>query len=273
MQLPRHPQRLEVRDRPARGQVPEVRLGEPEHRRQLGDRLLLHLARHRPAVERVVVRVDQHRGDVAGGRDRVRRLEHLARRSAGGRTGSCRPSGARTPPTRRPSASGSTAGGAGRSPQRDSHASTRSSAASMPDRSHARDHAWRRLRARALRRSSSPPSWPGCGRGAASVARERPRRCHRRRRQSAALVWGLERRRCARRGGCGATRGGGRDACSGAGSCCCGPARRRWPGRGARALRLRDAAGRDRGRSAPLRADGSAEARAARSRVCGAGRS
>ena len=49
-------------------------------------------ARRRPAVERVVVRVDEHRRQVGGRRDRVRRLEHLARRSAGGRTGSCRPS-------------------------------------------------------------------------------------------------------------------------------------------------------------------------------------
>jgi hypothetical protein len=40
--------------------------------------LLLHLARWPAAVERVVVRVDQHRGQVAGHRDRVRRLEHLA---------------------------------------------------------------------------------------------------------------------------------------------------------------------------------------------------
>ena len=78
MQLTRDPQRLQVRDRSARGQVPEERLADPEQRRQLGDRLLLHLAGHRPAVERVVVGVHEHGRDVAGGRRGVRRLEHLA---------------------------------------------------------------------------------------------------------------------------------------------------------------------------------------------------
>ena len=77
MDLARHPQRLEVGDRPARGQVAEAGGGQAEHDAQLVDHLDLEPARPRPAVERVVVGVDEHRRQVAGHRHRVRRLEHL----------------------------------------------------------------------------------------------------------------------------------------------------------------------------------------------------
>ena len=50
---------------------------QPEHLGQLRHDLLLHLGRGRAAVQGVVVRVDQHRGQVPGHRGRVRRLEHL----------------------------------------------------------------------------------------------------------------------------------------------------------------------------------------------------
>jgi hypothetical protein len=76
MDLPGDEQRLQVGDRAAAGEVPEV-VGVSEHRRQLGDNILFHRGRRRSAVERVVVGVDQHRGDVADHRRRVRRLEHL----------------------------------------------------------------------------------------------------------------------------------------------------------------------------------------------------
>ena len=42
------------------------------------------------AVERVVVGIDPHRERVGEARDRMRRLQHLARRRADGSTGSCR---------------------------------------------------------------------------------------------------------------------------------------------------------------------------------------
>ena len=53
--------------------------GQPEHDPQLIDDLHLQPARPRPAVERVVVGVDEHRRQVAGHRHGVGRLEHLAR--------------------------------------------------------------------------------------------------------------------------------------------------------------------------------------------------
>ena len=65
MDLARHPQRLEVGDRPARGQVAEAGGGQAEHDAQLVDHLDLEAARPRPAVERVVVGVDEHRRQVA----------------------------------------------------------------------------------------------------------------------------------------------------------------------------------------------------------------
>jgi hypothetical protein len=76
MQLACDPERLEVRDRPGRGQVAEM-LREAEHGGELRDRLLLHLGGRRPPVERVVVRVEQHRGRVGRPGDRGGRLEHL----------------------------------------------------------------------------------------------------------------------------------------------------------------------------------------------------
>ena len=76
MQLARHEQRLEVGDRAAAGQVAEV-LAEPEHGGELRDDLAFHRGGRRPAVEGMVVRVDQHRGDVAEHRGRVRWLQHL----------------------------------------------------------------------------------------------------------------------------------------------------------------------------------------------------
>ena len=77
VQLARHPERLEVRDRARGGQVPEV-LRQREHLGDLRDRLALHLGRRGAAVEGVVVRVEQHRRRVGRPRDRRRRLEHLA---------------------------------------------------------------------------------------------------------------------------------------------------------------------------------------------------
>ena len=74
--LARHEQRLQVGDRPAAGQVPQWRL-EPDHPCEIGDHLLLHLARRRAAVERVVVGVDARRDGVGRQCHRVRRLEHL----------------------------------------------------------------------------------------------------------------------------------------------------------------------------------------------------
>ena len=78
-QLTRHPQGLEVGDRPRGGQVPEPRLADAQHPRQPVDALALEPRRGRPAVERVVVRVEQHRRGVRGPCHRVRRLEHLPR--------------------------------------------------------------------------------------------------------------------------------------------------------------------------------------------------
>ena len=76
MQFPGDIESLQVRDRAACRQVTEVR-AEAEHPGQLRDDLLLHPGGGRSAVQRVVVRVDQHRREVAGHRGRVRRLEHL----------------------------------------------------------------------------------------------------------------------------------------------------------------------------------------------------
>ena len=77
MGFPGHVKGLQVGDRAAGGQVAEVG-AQPEHGGQRSDRLLFHLAGRGPAVQRVVVRVDQHRGEIAGHRSRVRGLEHLA---------------------------------------------------------------------------------------------------------------------------------------------------------------------------------------------------
>ncbi len=77
MGFPGHVKGLQVGDRAAGGQVAEVG-AQPEHGGQRSDRLLFHLAGRGTAVQRVVVRVDQHRGEIAGHRSRVRGLEHLA---------------------------------------------------------------------------------------------------------------------------------------------------------------------------------------------------
>ena len=58
---------------------PRPGAGSPNMTAQLVDDLHLQPARPRPAVERVVVGVDEHRRQVAGHRHRVGRLEHLAR--------------------------------------------------------------------------------------------------------------------------------------------------------------------------------------------------
>ena len=199
MQLPRHPQRLEVRDRAARRQVPEGGLGEPEHGGQLGDRLLLHLARHRPAVERVVVRVDEHRRDVSGGRDRVRRLEHLAREArVEEREVAVHPALELLPRLRPPRGVDGGRVGAlapARLPRLD-EVERRLDAGPA----HAPDHARRAGRALcAALRSLARSPWPAAGPRRPRSAR----RCSSGRRQpatSTALVWGLERpERAARR--------------------------------------------------------------------------
>ncbi len=51
---------------------------QAEHPGELGDHLLLHLRCDLAAVKRMVVRVDEHRGDIARDRGWMRRLEHLA---------------------------------------------------------------------------------------------------------------------------------------------------------------------------------------------------
>ena len=76
MRFPRDVQRFEVRDRAASGEMPEV-LTVSEHPGKLADDLLFHRRRRRAAVKRVVVRVDQHGGEIAGYRRRMRRLQHL----------------------------------------------------------------------------------------------------------------------------------------------------------------------------------------------------
>ena len=63
---------------PLEVRCPRTGRGQAEHHAQLLDDLDLERARARAAVERVVVGVDEHRRQVAGHRDRVRRLEHLA---------------------------------------------------------------------------------------------------------------------------------------------------------------------------------------------------
>ncbi len=76
MGFPGHVEGFQVGDRAAGGQVAEVGV-QAEHRGQRGDGLLLHLAGRGAAVQRVVVRVDEHRGEVPGHGGGVRRLEHL----------------------------------------------------------------------------------------------------------------------------------------------------------------------------------------------------
>ena len=75
--FPGHVEGLQVGDRAAGCQVTEVGV-QAEHGGQQGDRLLLHLAGRGAAVQGVVVRVDEHRGEIAGHGGRVRGLEHLA---------------------------------------------------------------------------------------------------------------------------------------------------------------------------------------------------
>ena len=76
MQFAGHEQGLQVGDGAAGGQVAEVG-AEAEHRRELRGHLAFHPGGGRPAVQRVVVRVDQHGGQVAGHGGRVRGLQHL----------------------------------------------------------------------------------------------------------------------------------------------------------------------------------------------------
>ena len=75
--FPGYEQGFQVRDGAAAGEMTEEFGAVPEHVGKLGDDLLLHLRGGRPAVQRVVVRVDEHGGDVPDHRDRVRWLEHL----------------------------------------------------------------------------------------------------------------------------------------------------------------------------------------------------
>jgi hypothetical protein len=77
VRLPRDEQRLEVGDRAAAGEVSEVGV-EPEHVGERGHGLAFHPRGGGAAVLGVVVRVDQHRRQVARDRHGMRRLEHLA---------------------------------------------------------------------------------------------------------------------------------------------------------------------------------------------------
>ena len=76
VQFAGHEQRLQVGDGAAGGEVPQVG-AEAEHCCQLRGYLAFHPGGGRAAVQRVVVRVDQHRGEVAGHGGRVRGFEHL----------------------------------------------------------------------------------------------------------------------------------------------------------------------------------------------------
>ncbi len=78
VEFPGDEQGLEVGDRAAGGEVAEVRV-VAEHRGELRDGLPLHRRGGGAAVQRVVVRVDQHGGEVADHGGGVRGLEHLAR--------------------------------------------------------------------------------------------------------------------------------------------------------------------------------------------------
>ena len=158
--------------RSSRSAVRCPRLGsaQPEHRRELEHDLLLHLAGRRAGVERMIVRVHQHRRDVAGGGRGVRRLEHLARVArVEERDGCRRPCGARTPPTPPPSGRGRPGGPRGRSPQRASHDWTRSSAAPMPERIMRGIMPGGRCSARSSRLAVG-----GCGAAAAAPLRDDP---------------------------------------------------------------------------------------------------
>jgi hypothetical protein len=76
MHLARHPQASRLAIVRSRSDGRD-RGGEAEHDAQLVDHLDLEAARPWAAVERVVVGVDEHRRQVAGNGDRMRRLEHL----------------------------------------------------------------------------------------------------------------------------------------------------------------------------------------------------
>ena len=95
MGLTGHEQGLEVGDRAAAGQVAEV-LAEAEHRRQLGDDLLLHLRGGRPTVEGVVVGVDQHGRTGSRSPRPDAAASASGRRSGDGRRDSCRAAAARS---------------------------------------------------------------------------------------------------------------------------------------------------------------------------------
>ena len=78
VQFAGHEQGLQVGDGAAGGEVAQVG-AEAEHARELRGHLAFHPRGGRAAVQRVVVRVDQHRGQVARHGGRVRGLEHLPR--------------------------------------------------------------------------------------------------------------------------------------------------------------------------------------------------
>jgi hypothetical protein len=67
---------FEICDRATRGQMAKVRT-QPELGRELADHFPLHLSGRRAAIERMVVRVHEHCGDVPGHGGRVRWFEHL----------------------------------------------------------------------------------------------------------------------------------------------------------------------------------------------------
>src|SRR5205085_142089 len=69
----RDPERLEIRDRPAAREMSEVRR-PTEHRRELGNRLLLHERAGATTVERMIVRIDEEAEGVREARGRMRWL-------------------------------------------------------------------------------------------------------------------------------------------------------------------------------------------------------
>ena len=76
-ELPGDEERLQVGDRPARGQVSQELHGVMEHGGDGGHGLPLQRRRGRPPVEGVIVGIDEHRHQIRGGRGGVGRLEHL----------------------------------------------------------------------------------------------------------------------------------------------------------------------------------------------------
>ena len=76
MNLPRHPQGLEIRHCAAAAEMPKKIL-PAEHGGNFRDRLFFHRGSGAPAVQRMIVRIQPHGQRVGQPCHRVRRLQHL----------------------------------------------------------------------------------------------------------------------------------------------------------------------------------------------------